>query len=355
MKYITLQFAAKTDGSFHARLDDLLEKVKGKMSMLGMGGNNLAWSRAFLSDSANQLEILKKHPLFTEVLSRGAFSYVEQPPLDGSKMQLLMNVVPDGIGLSGTYDKCVLRVGDKCHLWQSVRFKPEETVGKTAYELTHEAFRRHTAWLAEQGLTLKDNCVRTWLFVRDIDHNYHEVVTARNEVFAKEGLTSDTHYIASTGIGGCIENPDALVSVDFWSVNDAGMVRKYLQALDYLNPTHEYGVAFERGVMFSQQGIRHALISGTASIDKFGKCLHVGDVRRQAERLFLNIEKLLADGGLTCGGLRNMIVYLRDVSDYGLVKDYVDSRFPDVPKVILLAPVCRPHWLIEVECVASDF
>ncbi len=50
-----------------------------------------------------------------------------------------------------------------------------------------------------------------------------------------------------------------------------------------------------------------------------------------------------------------MIVYLRDVSDYALVKGYLDSRFPNVPKVVLLAPVCRPHWLIEVECVASAF
>lgn len=354
MNYKSLLVSAKSDGSFQERLDDLFLRTKAEMSRLGMQAANLAWSRVFLSDSANQLELLKKHPLFVSLLSRAAFSYVEQPPLDGGKIQLLMNLVPEHIEVSGTHDKCVLQVGGKRHLWQSVRFKPSEAKGKTAYELTREAFRRHREWLGLQGLTLKDNCVRTWFFVRDIDHNYHDVVVARNEVFAEEGLTTKTHFIASTGIGGCSENPDALVSVDFWSVNDGGMVQKYLQALDYLNPTHEYGVAFERGVKLFQGEAHNILISGTASIDKQGDCLYVGDVYKQTERLFLNIEKLLADGGMQLSNVRNMIVYLRDVSDYNLVKEYLNTRFPDLPKAILLAPVCRPQWLIEVECVASD-
>jgi len=28
------------------------------------------------------------------------------------------------------------------------------------------------------------------------------------------------------------------------------------------------------------------------------------------------------------------------------------QRFPDIPVVITLAPVCRPTWLIEMECMA---
>ena len=47
-----------------------------------------------------------------------------------------------------------------------------------------------------------------------------------------------------------------------------------------------------------------------------------------------------------------MIVYLRDISDYGVVKGIMNERFPDIPKAIVLAPVCRPGWLIETECIA---
>ena len=27
-------------------------------------------------------------------------------------------------------------------------------------------------------------------------------------------------------------------------------------------------------------------------------------------------------------------------------------RFPNVPRMITLAPVCRPGWLVEMECMA---
>jgi enamine deaminase RidA (YjgF/YER057c/UK114 family) len=50
--------------------------------------------------------------------------------------------------------------------------------------------------------------------------------------------------------------------------------------------------------------------------------------------------------------IAQMIVYLRDVADYSLVKSMYDERFPDTPKVIVLAPVCRPAWLIEMECIS---
>ena len=44
------------------------------------------------------------------------------------------------------------------------------------------------------------------------------------------------------------------------------------------------------------------------------------------------------------------IVYLRDIADYPQVDAYMRQRFPHVPRVILEARVCRPTWLIEMEC-----
>ena len=98
MNYISLLVSTKPEGLFHERLDDLFLRVKAEMSRLGLQPANLAWSRVFLSDSANQLELLENHPIFVSLLSRTAFSYVEQPPLDGGKIQLLLNLVPEGGG-----------------------------------------------------------------------------------------------------------------------------------------------------------------------------------------------------------------------------------------------------------------
>jgi enamine deaminase RidA (YjgF/YER057c/UK114 family) len=47
-----------------------------------------------------------------------------------------------------------------------------------------------------------------------------------------------------------------------------------------------------------------------------------------------------------------MIVYLRDTADFRLISDYFDRHHPSVPRAIVLAPVCRPGWLVEVECMA---
>lgn len=49
----------------------------------------------------------------------------------------------------------------------------------------------------------------------------------------------------------------------------------------------------------------------------------------------------------------HMIVYLRDTADYAVVNQMFEERFPGVPKVIVHAPVCRPGWLIEMECMAT--
>ncbi|MEE1288891.1 MAG: Rid family hydrolase, partial [Bacteroidaceae bacterium] len=93
-------------------------------------------------------------------------------------------------------------------------------------------------------------------------------------------------------------------------------------------------------------------ISGTASIDNRGEVVHVGDIRKQTLRMWENVEKLLEEAGMTMEHCAQIIVYLRDTADYKLVNQMFAERFPEIPTVITLAPVCRPTWLIEMECIA---
>ena len=352
MKDILFELSAEAHGSFLVRLDNLTEKFRDKIKTLGLSLEHLVGVRAYLSDASNQWKVLREHRLYTEMLSQGAFSYVEQPPLNGSKISLMVWMTEDEVERSGSAEKRVVSCHGCRQLFQSVRFTQAEAAAMTPKEQTVEAFKRHGAWLEEEGLSLRNHCMRTWLFVRDIDRNYQAVVEGRNEVFRASGLTSETHYIASTGIGGSGDNTSA-VCVDFWSVDDGEMKVKYLQALDHLNPTHDYGVAFERGTRFTSDGAERFLISGTASIDRAGNCIFQGDVLKQADRLFENISYLLADGGSSLEEIACMNVYLRDPSDYEAVKRYLDERFPKVARVISWAPVCRPLWLIETECMVS--
>ena len=219
---------------------------------------------------------------------------------------------------------------------------------------TRDILLEYESFLRERGLSLEANCIRTWFFCYDIDNNYAGLVKARRENFLGEGLTPATHYIASTGICGtpCSDSrPGPMVQMDALSVRGS-FSQRYLYAPTHLNPTYEYGVTFERGVRLDFPALPpHVLISGTASIDNRGAVLHVGDVAAQTLRMWENVEVLLAEGGACWSDVKMILVYLRNASDYGVVAPMFADKFADTPYVILLAPVCRPDWLIEMECL----
>jgi len=288
--------------------------------------------RFFLSDAQNQIDALRKvletRPLYASL----AVSFVEQPPLDGSRIAALVQTASE----------------KKAGLFHSLRLTEEEAAGKDSYAQSRLLFSKYLDLIRPLGLEMKTHCVRTWIYVRDIDSNYAGLVKARNDVFAEEGLRHDTHYIASTGIGGATEGRNAVVAIDFLTRPDIRESDKtYLKALSHLSPTHDYGVAFERGVRLSDGQI---FISGTASIDSRGQVLHEGDVLAQTDRLLENISVLLQEGGSSLDEVPYFVIYLRDISDYPVIDAYMQERFPTVPRILLEARVCRPSWLIEMEC-----
>jgi enamine deaminase RidA (YjgF/YER057c/UK114 family) len=179
------------------------------------------------------------------------------------------------------------------------------------------------------------------------------MVKARKENFIEQGLTESTHYIASTGIGGLPADTRALVQLGTYAITGFEPAQqRYLYAPSHLNPTYEYGVTFERGTLMEYGDRSHVFISGTASINNKGEVMHIGNIVKQTERMWENVEKLLEEAGTTYDDVMQIIVYLRDTADYATVKEMFDKRFPDKPTVITLAPVCRPTWLIEMECIA---
>ncbi|MBQ6073847.1 MAG: hypothetical protein IJK90_08060 [Bacteroidales bacterium] len=214
-------------------------------------------------------------------------------------------------------------------------------------------FSIYEAALAAAGMRVADNCVRTWIYVRDIDDNYAGMVEGRNRSFARLGLTADTHFIASTGIAGTHRDPRVLVMMDALAIPDIEpSAPHYLEAPGYLNRAIEYGVSFERGVGFDYDGLRYTLVSGTASIDDKGEILYPGDVEKQTLRALENIRVLLADDWADMGQIASALVYLRNPEDAQKVRAVIDSELPCLEYLLLHAPVCRPGWLVEIECIA---
>lgn len=321
--------------SLDESLDRLLHDLRRLNRNLAPEGHALRYSKVFLSDIANQWTPFHASPLYREILSGTHCSVVGQAPLDGSKITVLAG--------SGAENNL---------LFHSFRLSGEEAAGLDSRAQTSLLFRRYIERIGAEGLTLEDDCLRTWIYVQDIDNNYAGVVRARNDLFKEHGLTPETHFIASTGIGGASPARGAVVSMDFLTLPGRKEIR-HLHATDHLSPTHAYGVAFERGSRVTWKDGDLILISGTASIDARGQILHADDVLRQADRLLENIAALLAEGGAHLEDVRHFIVYLRDPADYLRIQEYMFFRFPHTPFVIVRAPVCRPGWLIEMECMAE--
>lgn len=325
-------------GLYEERLTGLYDSVKSYLEAEQRENRRLCYTKVFLSDISNQEEQLRQSPLMTELIGRSASTIIQQSPIGGAKIGLLLKTSdePDGFTL------------------HSLRLTDDEVMNFGSYMQTVMLFDKYIALLEAEGLNLKEHCVRTWLYVRDIDTNYDGVVKARNDIFRQHGLTVDTHFIASTGIGGRAMGKNVCVAIDFLTARDIRPEDKlYLKALDHLNPTHEYGVAFERGVRVALPTKYEYFISGTASINHRGEVINVGNVTKQTERLLENIGALLADGGATMADVKYFIVYLRDLADVQAVDDYMAKAYPDVPRIITHANVCRPAWLVEMECIAE--
>jgi enamine deaminase RidA (YjgF/YER057c/UK114 family) len=301
-----------------------------------------------VSDISNQERELKA------ISFCSAVSFIQQPPLNGSKILtwivLLQNVNSNPIKQRIGKNEIVFAHNGYSHGFLTQMNCPQQG---DSYFQTKAILNDYIGWLKKEKQSLAKNCLRTWIYVRDIDNNYSGMVKARNEVFANEELTPDTHFIASTGIEGQTAEISALVMMDAYSIGglEDGQIN-YLEALEKLNPTHEYGVAFERGTAIDYGDRRHIFISGTASIDCQGDILYPNDIEKQTERVFENIIALLLCAEADIDDVNSMIVYLRDRADTHFVEEYLSANYPKIPSLLVLGPVCRSGWLIEIGCTA---
>jgi enamine deaminase RidA (YjgF/YER057c/UK114 family) len=126
------------------------------------------------------------------------------------------------------------------------------------------------------------------------------------------------------------------------------------EAFDYPKPS-----AFSRGLRLDIKGITILLISGTASVDEYGRSIHVGDFRAQTERTYQNITKLLDAEGATWKDVIRTTCYLRDIErDYEAFNEIRTQFFqeqglnPLPASTGIQAILCRPDLLIEIEAMA---
>lgn len=326
---------------FEGQLERIYKAEERLFSLPQLCKAKTVFKRYFLSDATNQEPLMKN-------VTDCSVSVIQQPSLDGSKIATWL-YLQKGTDVENINDTIVVSHNGYRHLWNMGMVSNE---GDSATQTT-SLLQHYENTLQSFGATLADHCIRTWFFVRDVDTQYAGMVKARKEFFTEKGLTEQTHYISSTGIGGLPADTKALVQLGAYALTGfEPQQQRYLYAPTHLNPTYEYGVTFERGTIMEYGDRSHVFISGTASINNKGEVVYVGDVVQQTKRMWENVSTLLEEAGTTFDDVAQIIVYLRDISDYEIIQELFRQKFPTIPTVFTLAPVCRPTWLIEMECIA---
>ncbi len=149
--------------------------------------------------------------------------------------------------------------------------------------------------------------------------------------------------------------------VDTAKQNHKPVSRKAISAPQVLNEAYCYDrpSSFSRGMRLDIKGMTILLISGTASVDEYGRSIHQGDFRAQTWRTYQNITSLLEAEGATWKDVVRTTCYLRDIErDYDAFNEIRTEFFkqqgldPLPASTGIQAILCRPDLLIEMEAMA---
>jgi len=355
-----LTFSNLKSKSFNGSIVELSAKYQSTAADLGLSDDTVVFSRLHLSDIINQKDLLVKSELF-QYLRHGVISVIEQHPLTDDFLVLFSYHVKPKAGRlkkefldekTNPWHKAITVQGKHYSmLWSSDSAGAGPIDSKQQTNLLLKSF---STFLGRNNLNMRNNLVRTWIFVRDVDNHYAGMVEARKEFFHSQGLCGDSRFVASTGIEGRGDVTGSLVTMDSLSLGniDEEQISK-INAPDHLPPTMLYGVTFERGLKVRFGGRSHLMISGTASIDADGKVAHEGDIEKQALRTIDNVEALLRGQGANLSDMAYVLCYMRNHKDFDCVQEILESRLSkNIPIIAVEAAVCRPAWLFEMEGLA---
>ncbi|WP_347838326.1 hypothetical protein [uncultured Draconibacterium sp.] len=210
--------------------------------------------------------------------------------------------------------------------------------------------------------------VRQWNYIEDIlgydeeEQRYQAFNDVRSdaygEAFDQEG------YPAATGIG----MNHGGVLVEFVAVKSKETVTRAIDNPEQVS-AHHYsnevlvGTAcqskttpkFERARYFRYRNRKMIFISGTASI--IGEhTVGIGDATKQTEITIDNMERLYADqvlktlpDALSRPQFGHARVYVKNRKDYAAIRKVVKGTFGNLQVVYIVADICRPDLLVEIE------
>jgi enamine deaminase RidA (YjgF/YER057c/UK114 family) len=243
----------------------------------------------------------------------------------------------------------VLRAGAR-HL-HMLSLVPRLGAGLPLGDLVYDMYATASHALTDRGLSFHD-VVRTWIYLRDIDHDYAAFNEGRRRYFQTAGLG---RFPASTGIRGALCESESPLAMDLYAVGSGGEARIEAMKAAPMGEASVYGSFFARGAILHESGQQLGFVSGTASIDQQGRVVAIDDGKGQLGHMFANAAGLLAEAGLGLPDALSVTAYLKEARLLPEFRKAAQAAgLPaSAPTAVVIADICRPEWLCEMELVAG--
>ena len=224
-------------------------------------------------------------------------------------------------------------------------------VSASPHEQTRAAFSELERALAPAGMDFS-HVVRTWLFADGILDWYADLNRARDAFFRAHGVYG--RYVpASTGIGWT-PGGGARIVMGAFAAKGRGAGDLAVEALPspLQCPALEYGSSFSRAAEVRTPGWRRVIVSGTASIMPGSHDVaYPGDVDAQIDCAMSAVRAIYGSRGMDFADVSGALVYLKEESFRANWERWL-ARHPEFPRAharAIVADVCRPEWLFEIE------
>ncbi len=374
-------FAAALPSSgttFQQQTKDALRTIQAVIDEEGSRGS-IIHQAVFLAD-ARQIENCRQMMRDFYGAELPATSYIPQRPCGGK----LVAIEALGVG-RGEKAVQIQRVSEQLVIarhngiaWVHGAQIVPKTASPCVYDRAMSVFSEMRSLLARVNIGF-DQLIRTWLYLGDIvgpefgTQRYKLLNRARSDCYQKVSFLADrlppgqhlSVFPASTGIG--TDDRDVMMSCIALSTDRSDIVAVPLEnprqtpACDYAASYSPTSPKFSRAMAVSCGSYATIFISGTASITQ-SETRHAGDVSAQTHETLDNIEALIGEENLRRHGLPGLgalldhlglvRVYIKRQEDYARVRAACEARLGELPIIYVLADVCRPELLVEIEGIA---
>ena len=103
------------------------------------------------------------------------------------------------------------------------------------------------------------------------------------------------------------------------------------------------------------RGSRTVYISGQVPQDVQGNIVGIGDMKAQAEQVFLNLQAALNSVGGTFEDIVKFTMFVTDISQLPAVREvrnrYINTAEPPASSAVEVSKLFRPEILLEIEAI----